>query len=349
MEKSAIRMMVCGDFINKTQPLANQCVAALTQAGVTVFPVNTEIRQSRVGMFLKKITKSLAKLVNLKQPLSDYYVRQERDALLRNVQTVFAQARPDAVLVIRGNHVDSQLLQEMQRQGAVTIGWWIKDLKRIDTLFRDRPFYDIYFCIHESVKEMNVEYLPANAVDRSRFYPLDQRRYAYDVVFVGICTPKRMEYLLPLAKLRLGIVGPGWRTKNLLRTYPLFSSVVARTLHGDELVKFYNSGKIVININQWAATEASGVTLRTADVPACGAFYLTEYSRGLEEVFRLNEEIVTFATPEELLTKVNYYLEHDDEREAIAKAGYARTLQLPTHVDRMRVVLNRIQAHADGV
>ena len=100
----------------------------------------------------------------------------------------------------------------------------------------------------------------------------------------------------------------------------------------------------MLNINQWQADEASGTTLRVTDVPACGSFLLTEYSSELADLFELETEICTFSTPEEMKSKIDHYLEHEEERERIARAGLERTRKLPTARDRMKLVLSRLPA-----
>ncbi|MEO5345407.1 MAG: glycosyltransferase [Magnetococcus sp. YQC-9] len=340
---SAARWMVCGDFINLTQPLAWQCAAALERLGMTVLTVNTEIRQPRVSQFVKKMGKSLAKPFGLKQALSERFVQQERGAIERYLHAQFERFRPEVVLVIRGNHVESATLNAWRKAGAVTIGWWIKDLKNLENFFRDQSSYDLNYSIHANLQRSGIDYLPAVAVDPSRYRPLPDCPKRFDVVFVGIHTPKRREYLRSLTHWRLGIVGPGWRSRFEWRDRALFAAVQARTLYGEELNRFYNSGRIVVNINQWAANEGSGVTLRLADVPASGACLLSEYSRGIEEMFVPGQEIVTFSNPDELQQRVALYLANEPARRQISQAGYTRAMQLPTHMDRMRVLLDAMR------
>ncbi|MBF0417264.1 MAG: glycosyltransferase [Magnetococcales bacterium] len=346
---SATRWMVCGDFINPTQPLAWQCASALERLGVTVLTANTEIRQPRVDQFIKKIGKSLAKPFGLKAALSERFVQQERATIEAQLRAQFDRFRPNVVLVIRGNHVEPTLLQAWRSAGAKVIGWWIKDLKNIDNFMRDQPFHDLNFCIHANMHQPGIHYLPAVAIDPSRYRPLPRCPKLFDVVFVGIHTLKRREYLRALTGWRLGIVGPGWRSRFEWRDRALFSAVQARTLHGEALNQFYNSGRVVVNINQWDAGEGSGVTLRLADVPASGACLVSEYSQGIEEMFVPGKEIVSFSSSDELRERVAFYLAHEPERLRVAEAGHARAMRLPTHQDRMRELLDVVRTGGEMV
>ena len=41
-------------------------------------------------------------------------------------------------------------------------------------------------------------------------------------------------------------------------------------------------------------------------------------------LYEEGQEMACFSSPDELVKQVNYYLEHDHEREAMAEAGYRR-------------------------
>ena len=55
-----------------------------------------------------------------------------------------------------------------------------------------------------------------------------------------------------------------------------------------------------------------------------GGFYMVEYMEELEDFFEIGKEIVCYSGSEDLAEKIKYYLAHDDEREAIRRAGYER-------------------------
>ena len=67
--------------------------------------------------------------------------------------------------------------------------------------------------------------------------------------------------------------------------------------------------------------------LRDFEVPMAGGFYLVQKSPGYEQHFCYNSEVVTWSSSGESLENVNYYLEHDKERESIALAGYQRAIK----------------------
>lgn len=72
-----------------------------------------------------------------------------------------------------------------------------------------------------------------------------------------------------------------------------------------------------------AANHASN--MRLFEATGVGTCLLTEWQPDLHEYFKLDEEVVTYKSPEEAAEKVRYLLDHDSVRLGIAKAGQSRT------------------------
>lgn len=83
-----------------------------------------------------------------------------------------------------------------------------------------------------------------------------------------------------------------------------------------------------INLNLSLRSIHSGIPLRVLDIMACGGFVLTNRQPEIAEYFADGQEIVTFRSLEECIDKITYYLEHDEERQAIAAAGQCRVQEL---------------------
>jgi spore maturation protein CgeB len=73
---------------------------------------------------------------------------------------------------------------------------------------------------------------------------------------------------------------------------------------------------------------------RNFEVPGCGGFMLTGKAEDLESYYKVGREIVCFDDTGDLVDKIHYYLDHEDERAAIARAGYERTLHDHTYEHR---------------
>ncbi|MDB4875818.1 MAG: hypothetical protein JWM41_2264 [Gemmatimonadetes bacterium] len=83
-----------------------------------------------------------------------------------------------------------------------------------------------------------------------------------------------------------------------------------------------------------AAAPGDQIKGRNFEVPGCGGFTLTGGADDLEAYFTPDREIVRFTTLNDVVERATYYLQHDDERAAIARAGYDRTLGEHTYVHR---------------
>jgi spore maturation protein CgeB len=76
-----------------------------------------------------------------------------------------------------------------------------------------------------------------------------------------------------------------------------------------------------INLNITLRSILSGVPLRVMDVMAAGGFLLTSYTEEIAEYFTDGVELAIATTPEEMVEKAAYYLEHEEERQQIALMG----------------------------
>ena len=89
-----------------------------------------------------------------------------------------------------------------------------------------------------------------------------------------------------------------------------------------EMPKIFHLSKI--NLNFTSKPIRSGLPLRIWDIMSAGGFVLTNFQTEIPEYFEIGKEIETFSSQEELLDKITYYLEHEEERKQIASNGYER-------------------------
>ena len=89
------------------------------------------------------------------------------------------------------------------------------------------------------------------------------------------------------------------------------------------------------------------IKARNFEIPGCGGFQLTGKSENLEDYFEVDDEIVCFSDIDELVEKVHHYLNHDDERQAIAAAGHARALRDHSYEKRFEEIFARMGVGGD--
>lgn len=79
-----------------------------------------------------------------------------------------------------------------------------------------------------------------------------------------------------------------------------------------------------INLNMTNRPIKTGLPLRIFDLMGAGGFVISNYQAEIPEIFIPDEDIVLYDSIPDLLNKIGYYLEHDEERKRIAKNGYEK-------------------------
>jgi spore maturation protein CgeB len=173
--------------------------------------------------------------------------------------------------------------------------------------------------------------------------PDEEDKYHREVVFIGTYSLHKEQILTELKKrlpnLDLAVWGNSWERA---RAPELKNCIQYQHLLGEEYVKGLAGAKIVLALLSErvpGASQGDQVTSRTFNIPATGAFMLHERNDEVLRYYEEGREIECFSTVEELADKVTFYLAHDDERQAIARAGYARCVPAYSVDERMRAII----------
>ncbi|MBR1930093.1 MAG: glycosyltransferase [Lachnospiraceae bacterium] len=94
-----------------------------------------------------------------------------------------------------------------------------------------------------------------------------------------------------------------------------------------------------INLNITLRSILTGIPLRAFDIIGCGGFLLSNYQADFPECFEPEREFVFYNDYEDLQEKVTYYLNHDAQREHIARQGRERVRAEHTYLHRARHIL----------
>jgi spore maturation protein CgeB len=80
------------------------------------------------------------------------------------------------------------------------------------------------------------------------------------------------------------------------------------------------------------------------EIPACGAFMLAERNQENVNVFEEGIDAVFFSSQKELLEKVRYYLENNQERNSIASKGRVRCLASGySYQSRLKEMIRKVE------
>jgi spore maturation protein CgeB len=91
-----------------------------------------------------------------------------------------------------------------------------------------------------------------------------------------------------------------------------------------------------------SGARRSQIKGRTFEVPGSGGFLLTDRVPHLEDYFELDREVGVFDSTEDLIERVGWWLDHPDERQAVADAGYRRVLAEHTYDHRFEQIFATI-------
>ncbi len=256
--------------------------------------------------------------------------------LLKNVQ----KNKPKYMLVIKGEVLAAQTIETITGWGVTTINWFPDNDSLWKLLIQTATSYSNYFSVCEYLtKKLNkhgiqAHYLPvADVADRE----IKKVTKKYSIVFVGHRTNRRIAFFSTIADLGFDL----WGYKHWMET-PL-APYYHKTLSVDELKDIYRQSKIIVNVS--TGEEGAPVciaNLRNFEATGVGAFVLSEYNAALAELFREDKEMVFFRSKEELRRKAQYYLEHQQERETIAKRGWLRTKSDHTYIHRLRKLFSYV-------
>lgn len=101
--------------------------------------------------------------------------------------------------------------------------------------------------------------------------------------------------------------------------------VKGRLQPGPSFVNLYQRAKIGFNVHNRA--EYTVGSYRLFELPANGVMQISDGGEYLKAFFEDGHEIVGYRDLDDMIDKIRYYLDHDDERMAIAQHGYRRTMR----------------------
>jgi len=261
--------------------------------------------------------------------------RDLNQALLKSVN----EFRPKIIFVVQRDYeIWTETLERIsQTSDSITVCWTTDDSWKYREISRFiGKYYDVITTTYPSCVDRYHKDGIANVVltqwaANSAYLqpPKASEQCAYKVSFVGAAHGNRTRFIedLESAGVHVECFGHGWPN----------GSVPA-----EQIPFIMRDSVISLNFANTPALKPGGsqIKARNFEVPGAGGFLLTEYVPGLEKYYMNNHEITTFSSVAELITKIKYYTENTKERDAIALAGYERTVSEHTYEQRMRSVLD---------
>jgi spore maturation protein CgeB len=288
---------------------------------------------------LSNLRASAAKSINkIGNTDSFYHFPKFKD---KSLEEIIQKEKPDIVLVIGFIYrfISPKSVKEMKTKHGFSL--FLYDTDSCNFYSRRREFifflenelvaYDHIFSFSKVTTDFFVNSLKLSA----SFLPFGARQIdrpakvnvENDVFFVGSADLRRI-FLLEKLTDHLTVYGNRWEKHKPLMSEKLNGLIIDKPIWGDSLYDQMFKSKIVLNITRTDFYGAeTGANLRIYEALAAKCFLLTDYCDELKDIFVLGEEIETYRSSDELQEKVKYYLEHEEERLAIAERGYKRFMK----------------------
>jgi spore maturation protein CgeB len=282
--------------------------------------------------------------------------RHGKRGMNRRLLAAAEKAAPDlSFFFLFEEQIDPETIRAVGRAAGPTINWFADDHWRFDR------FTKRYAPALDWSVTTDRDSLPKYAAIGYENVILSQwacNRYAYektaegldyDVTFIGQAYGER-----PATVERLRAEGFDVRCWG-------FGWPEGRIEH-DEMVRVFGASRINLNLSSAfdpperlpmrllrpfrgeKEGRRSQIKGRTFEVPGSGGFLLTDHVAHLEDYLEPGEEIGTFEDTDDLVTKVGWWLEHEEARARAAEAGYRRVREEHTYDHRFAEIFRRIGA-----
>jgi hypothetical protein len=205
-------------------------------------------------------------------------------------------------------------------------------VEAVQTDLRNVTFHDVYYNTHAVDEPFQLDDTREAKVQKTFAY--------YNAKLfhnAALCIRNRDRFVIFL-KRHLGdsfqLIGKRWDTTYGLETEPPLPTVDRYLDHFRE---------VAINLNLVNGNAETGLNMRHFEITAAGGFMMCYPQPELEACFRIGTECVVFHHERDLLEKIKYYLNHPEERVAIAQAGQRRTLSEHLYSHRLENLLRIVQ------
>lgn len=281
---------------------------------------------------------------------------------LKNTQPFNNIKFPLFAFTLLGNRLSQQTIDFIKKNKIQLAVWLTEDPYYIDQTIKDIKHYDYIFTVdsgalkkYRSLGFTNVYHLPLGTDPTLFTKKQSDPHYNSDVLLVGYPYPLRVqlvEFLLKFGDFKITVIGKQWHNllSKKLRTHPNLK-VYNVWLEPEEIAKFYNGAKIVLNPHRSSSfshnqnrenIKNESINNRTFDIAACGTFQLIEDVADLRRFFS-EEEMISYANLKDCLEKIVFYLQEVEIRQRIAAKARTKVLNEHTFQHRIEEILHLVQ------
>jgi len=260
--------------------------------------------------------------------------------------------RPDLLFcVLMGYEVWTETLRAVRSAGLPVLNWGTDDSWKYAQFSRFvAPEVDLWATTSHAALAaggrdglQNVRSSQWAASGSRTREPLSAAECTYDVSFVGSAYGNRGRWVARLRELGLPVecFGQGWPRG---------------PVSAEHIPELYRSSRISLNFGdsglQWRGLRpyrSRQIKARVFEVPAAGGCLMTEMADRLDVYYACGSEIETFTDEKDLVARARALLAEPARRDAMAWAGYRRTMAEHLYESRFRPLLEECAGTAREV
>ncbi len=251
--------------------------------------------------------------------------------------------KPDVIYMHNINYVEPEILYSLKNRVKLIVGQIASPLPENQFL---TPYDMIFSSLPNLVREIQFRGIRSALVPLAfepRIIPIiGRQKRQYNLTFVGGFSPLHQQRIKLINKvgeeLPIDIFGYGSHLVNDI------GSMIRH--HGEtwgkQMYEILAQSRITINNHIDMAINYAN-NLRLFEATGMKTLLITDYKSNLNELFVPGKEVETYRSPEELITKVKYYLDNPNKADKIIKAGYRRVIKDHTYIERCKMMLTIIK------
>ena len=298
------------------------------------------------------------------------FQRRGKPAMNARILDIARTEKPDLLFcVLFTDQFDLDTIRTIsERTDVTTFNWFADDHWRFDNYSRFwAPAFNWVSTTAQSALPKYAAIGYKNVIktqwacDHFQYRPLGLP-LKYDVTFIGQPHGNRRETIAALRAAGIDVQtwGFGWENgrveqdemiaifnqsrinlnlanASILEPGPLPRRALRRALrHSPHIIRSLPLAQRVLTLS--SRPVASQIKGRNFEVPGTGGFLLTDPADNLDQYYIPDREIGLFNGVDTLAARIRHYLDHEDERAAIARAGHARTVAEHTYEQRFNAL-----------
>jgi spore maturation protein CgeB len=267
----------------------------------------------------------------------DDYIN-DRETLQKKLLEATEKHQPDLIFFILFKDQFKPETLDQLKSRFTTVNWFGDDTWRFEDFTR-RYAPHFTHCITTDkyslpkYKDLGIENVILSqwaAIENAEEAPFSGS-YEFDVSFIGAHNSSRAYFIKQLQRqgIEVDCFGFGWpkgpvsnQEMNRIFRHSKINLNLSNSVNYD--IQYLLSSPKNLLHSLRSKKLANQIKARNFEIPFVGGFQLTNYCPSLEDYFHIGQEVACYATLQDAVTQIQYFLKEDSARESLRKQGQDR-------------------------